>query len=554
MCPREPSSTSRSPAQSSSTWCGTSTTLRPRRPRPLYRTQKLLLQRGVRIVQSRRRGVLAGSTPYRLLCFFAAVYGFSAGAMIAMAKSPLLGAVLALTLGCAFLLLVVITDNFDVLVNPREMQVLGALPHDSRSFLLAKLAAIGRYLAILAAFLFGIPTLTAALALGPAAGLGFLTGGALAAVSTGTFGLLLAAALLKAGGRRFLDRLMPWIQGLFQIGYFLVVGGQTLVKSSGLEGISPWLPWIAPPFWFASFLELALAGPTLPISPVLARLALAVATPALLLAGATRWLGAGLRERLLEPVERVTPRPPTSRREALPRRRLTAGSGERARLFALLRIHLRSDWRVRSEFLMTPLLGIFFLLFYLDHRGAYSSPPMSVFFFAWLLILSASVLIRSSRPENLCWILTAPIDRARFSLATVSLVRAFHLTPLFAALIIRQLRVDGPWPERLAFLAEMLMLGDLLILMGKGTFPDFPFSQLRQEGGAGASRTVLSLVAGLIAGGATLAVFLFNLLGLRGILAGAAVFALLHIPAGLWARRRTAAAAEGLELVASSVG
>jgi hypothetical protein len=179
---------------------------------------------------------------------------------------------------------------------------------------------------------------------------------------------------------------------------------------------------------------------------------------------------------------------------------------------------------------------------------------MSVYFFAWLLMLSASVLIRSSRPESLWWILTAPVDRARFSLATVSLVRVFHLAPLFAALVITEIRAGGPWPPRLALLAEMLALGDLLLLLGKGVFPDFPFSQLRQEGGgAGASRTALTLVAGLIAGAATLTVFLFGLLGLRGILTGAAVFALLRLPAGRWAHRRAAAAAEWLEL-ASSVG
>ncbi len=324
---------------------------------PLYRTQRLLLQRGVRVVQTRRRGVFGSSSPYRMLCLFAAVYGFSGCLLIATAKSPLLGAVLALTLGCAFLLLVVVTDNFDVLVNPREMQVLGALPHDGRSFLLAKLAAIGRNLSILAAFLFGIPTLGAALSEGPAAGLGFLTGSVAAALSTGTFGLLLAAAILEAGGRRAMDRLMPWIQGLVQIGYFLAISGQRLVQLSSAETISPWVPWILPPFWFASPLELALAGPS---ASVLARLALAVATPALLLAGATRWLGAGLRERLLEPVVMADPRP---RRDKARRRPLRSGGGERTRLFALLRVHLRSAWRVRSEVLMPPLLGIFLLQF-----------------------------------------------------------------------------------------------------------------------------------------------------------------------------------------------
>jgi hypothetical protein len=55
-----------------------------------------------------------------------------------------------------------------------------------------------------------------------------------------------------------------------------------------------------------------------------------------------------------------------------------------------------------------------------------------------------------------------------------------------------------------------------------------------------------------VSGLATLLVFLLGLPGPWGALAGAAGFFLLRFPAIYWARRRTAEAAEGLELGGSA--
>ncbi|MFY9822949.1 MAG: hypothetical protein WAM82_16325, partial [Thermoanaerobaculia bacterium] len=255
--------------------------------RPLYRTQKLLLQRTVRSVATRRKTTFF--SPFTLLCLFAGIYGFVGATTLATAKVPLLGGCFAMTLGCAFLLLVVVADNFDILVSPREMLLLGACPQDGRSFLLAKLAALGRHLSILAVLLFGLPGLAAALAFrSPLAGAAFWAGAAAAAVSTLTFSILVAAALLRIGGKGAVDRLLPWIQGAFQIGYLAVLGGQGVVSklSAASPAVLGSLPWVLPPLWFLSPVELATSGVS---GPVLGRLALAVATPALLLAGATRW-------------------------------------------------------------------------------------------------------------------------------------------------------------------------------------------------------------------------------------------------------------------------
>ena len=513
--------------------------------RPLYRAQKLLLARGTRIVRS-RRGLASKASPFTLLCLFATIYGFAFLGFMAGARSPLLGAAVVLTLGGFFLLLIVVTDHFDVLVNPREILVLAAHPHDGRSFLLAKVAAIGRILSLLVLLLF-VPSavMVGAQARSWAAAFAFLAGAAAASASTCLVGLLLAAALLRLWGRSAIERLMPWLQGAFQIGYLFVVGGPRLFtmigKSSGDLGL---LPWLLPSFWFLAPLELLSRG----FGPApLARLGLALATLALLFLGATRWLGATLSERLLEP--------PARRR--LPKRRAPrgtpAGASERSRLFSVLRVHLRSDWRTRSEFLLIPLMGAFFILFYFRSAAApIAFHAMPTFFYCWMLVLSADVLTRSSRPETLWWILAAPIDRGRFSLATVSLVRAFQLAPLFAALVIVEIRAGGSWPYRLALLLELLALGDLLVVMGKALFPDFPFSRVRSEGGLGGTRAGLTLLGSLVSSVATALVFVFERFGTPGVLAGAAAFLLLRIPASIEARRRAAAAAEGLELTAAT--
>ena len=176
---------------------------------------------------------------------------------------------------------------------------------------------------------------------------------------------------------------------------------------------------------------------------------------------------------------------------------------------------------------------------------------MPFFFYCWMLVLSSDVLTRGSKPESLWWILTAPIDRVRFSFATVAMIRAFHLVPLFAAVAIVEVRAGGSWTYRLALLLELLALGDLLVVFGKAMFPDFPFSRPRIEGASGSARVGLTLVGSLVSAAATALVLGFGGFGAPGA-AGAAFFALLHIPVYLWARPRVAAAAEGLEMAAAA--
>lgn len=511
--------------------------------RPVYRAQTLILHRRARVVQSQRRGFWGSIPPFVLLCFFAGLYGLFFFFMVLASKSPLVGAGATLTLGAFFLFLIVATDNSDVLVNPRETLLLAAHPYDNRSFLLAKLAALGRNVAILTALLFGPSALPLAFKVSPLAAPAFLGGAAAASVATVTAGILIAAAIVRLKGRAAMERVMPWLQGAFQVIYFIAIGGSGFVRllSSTPEAVAI-LMWALPAFWFLAPVELA-AG-NFGAAP-LGRLALMAATLVVLLRVAARWLGAGLRERLLEP-EETRPRGATRRRAAY------AGGSERSRLLALLRIQLRSDWRTRSEFLLMPVMGIFFLMFYTSRMRPDSlTAGASTVFYVWLLIVSTDVLTRSARPQALWCLLTAPVDRTRLSLETIGMVRLFQLLPLLAAAMAIELWRAGVSPESLATLLQLLALGDLVVILGKAIFPEFPFSQPRLEGAMGGSRIALMLLGGLISGVATGLLFVSRLFGIAGILAATALLVLLRFPAWRVARRRAAAAASHLELAAS---
>lgn len=510
--------------------------------RPMMRARNRMLQRQARILQNRRKDRVRGASAFRTLCWFAGLYGFLFILMVAL-NIPAAGAGLALTLGCSFLLLIVITEHLDVLIDPSEAAVLAAHPHDDRSFLLAKLAVVGRALAILGSLLF-VP---AAVALGlklasPAAPFAFLAGAAGAVAATGAFGMLLGALILRLAGRKALERLMPWLQGAFQIGYLVFVGSERLMNTLTSPAALETTRRIVPSFWFAAPLEIVAEGLG---RDSLARLLFASAALALLLLVATRWLGDRLGERLLEPVE-VRPR-----RKSLQRRPPRPGRGDRGRLLALLRVHLRSDWRTRSELLITPLLLVAWLVVSLRRDGGGGLQMTLVFFYVWLLLLSGDTLTRSSRPDTIWFLLVSPIDRAAFSLGTVTLLRVLLLAPAFAAIAWLELRSAGSWQQALPVLLEMLAAGDLMVLLGKGLYPEFPFSRpARSEGHAGGQRVTTMLVGGLISGAAAGAIALFGRFGTTGVLIGAALFGLLHFPAAAWARQRAARAVERLELTA----
>jgi hypothetical protein len=516
--------------------------------RPVARAQALLVKRRSRLAIT--RGALGKMSPFRMLCFFAALYGVVSMTFAVLSRAPMVGLAAAAAIGCVFLLLVVFTDYLDVLVDPREYLVLAAHPHDGRSLLLAKVAVVGRNLFILSVWLF-TPT-AVGLALGgnggtPAQGAAFLVGAFAAGAAASMAGLFVGVAILTLGGRALMERVLPFVQVGFQIAYVLVIGGQSLMRGLRAESVPASLPWLLPTFWFLAPLEALRVGLS---AGVWARVALAAAATVFLVVGVTRWLGAHLGERLLEPIQRATS---PARRPSVSRRRRVGRFGSTAtrQIFELLRIHLRSDWKTRSEFLLMPLTGIFLILFYT--RGPASvvlGSGFVTFFFGWFLLLAVDVLTRSSRPGVLWCVLVAPIDRAKLSFAAISLVRWFQLLPLAALLVgLEVFTGEGTPLPRALRLAELIAFGDLLILIGRGMAPDFPFSRpSRSEGRDAGRRTVLMLFGGLAAGIGTAIVAVSGRFGMAGAAAGAAILLAARVPATAWTRRRVAAAAVGLEL------
>jgi len=511
--------------------------------RPVYRVQKILLRRSVRLM--RLRGRQTGS--FALVCFLAGSYGLVGTVFLYRARVPVLGGGLALTCGCAYLLMIVLADHAEVLVLSGERLVLAAHPHDDRSLLLAKSVAVGRSLALLSACLFLPACLVVAHWWGARGVLGYLAGAAGAAFAAAASGVLFAVLLVRTGGKRAMERVMPWVQTAFQLTFFLPTAANVFFQPEQLSGfVRGLMAWLLPTFWFTAPLELAAGGAG---AAAWGRLALAGGSVAgLAIAG--RRLATGLGRRLLEPEPRTAPR---GGRGALPAHGALGFllRFEGLRLFSLLRVHLRSDWRTLSEVLSLPATGLL-LLFLYARQGSGFGLLMRAFFFSWLLFLGADTLTRSQRPGSLWWLLSSPIDRTRFSLATISLLRLFLLVPLTAAVALMTLRqglqAGEPWSQGLWGLAALVAWGDLLLLLGKAAYPEFPFSRGR-EGGMAGDRFALIFLGAAASGAVTAVLAVCRHFGAPGFALGALAAVLLHLPLSLWARRRTARAAERLDLV-----
>jgi len=108
-------------------------------------------------------------------------------------------------------------------------------------------------------------------------------------------------------------------------------------------------------------------------------------------------------------------------------------------------------------------------------------------------------------------------------------------------------------PSRLLFLALLAAYGDLVIVAGRGVFPEFPFSR---PGGAESTtgrRMAVLLVGSLASAAATAALYQLARRGNAGMAMAIALLAVAHFPVGAWMRRRVETAADELELSPGSV-
>ncbi|HEY6146379.1 MAG TPA: hypothetical protein VIZ69_01725, partial [Thermoanaerobaculia bacterium] len=175
-------------------------------------------------------------------------------------------------------------------------------------------------------------------------------------------------------------------------------------------------------------------------------------------------------------------------------------------------------------------------------------------FAGWLLLASMDVLTRSPRPELLWFVLVSPMDRARFSERAVDLMRFFQLLPLLVLFAAIRWKASGPdLPAWLLFLALLAAYGDLLILAGRGIFPEFPFSRAGGAESTTGRRMAVLLVGSLASALVTAALYQLARRGNAGMAAAIALLGVAHVPVGAWMRRRVETAANELELQAGSV-
>ena len=107
--------------------------------------------------------------------------------------------------------------------------------------------------------------------------------------------------------------------------------------------------------------------------------------------------------------------------------------------------------------------------------------------------------------------------------------------------------------EHALFCFEALLYGDVLILLGRGFFPEFPFSRTSRSDARMGRRMALILSGTLLSGVLTGAMYLAGRVIPHGVLLVLAVLFVVRFPLGWWMRRRVAVAAETVELEAGSV-
>ena len=453
--------------------------------RPVYRAHQRILSR--RSSDSRRgaKVVIRGITPFQFRCFLCAVFSLMMMQWIRGAASPMFGVALVLTVGAGFLVLDVLFDRFDVLSDTGEYQVIAAHPHDAWSVILAKLAALGRSMAILAACTFTVPAIGAGMKFQSlSVGLTFAVTAAALSATVAAGGMLVSTALVAAGGRRAFLRFQPAAHAAYLAIYFGVIAARhsfARLTEPQVHSLA-WIDWALPTFWFAAPVELA-AGHSGWSS--FARASLALGSMVLLASTSARWLSPRFDERVLEPVRAPIPKrgAPLVRREIRASVRRPPSDrtlGMRA-FWRILRAHLRSDAAVRGGFLMAfflPGLVTGSQVFWTRDSNAGTALAMSV---PWMFI-ATSMLVRtstsSSQPGAIWFVLTAPDSRLPFSRALETAVRVGLILPgALVASIVAATAGSGPMFVRLAFVALVALLADTSLVVLRALNPALPFSE-----------------------------------------------------------------------------
>lgn len=517
------------------------------------RAYRLIVQRRARLAARASRG-FGNLSPFAKLCVVSAIIGLVLSKVLLSVSSPLLGSAFVLTLGALFLLMVVLVDYADVLVNRDEYAVLASHPHNPWSVLLAKIVVLGRSVLLLGLCYFGPSIVTSVFAFRSlAAGLGFLAAAVLLIVTFGVGGMIVSVAILRGGGQSALQRFLPAFQAVYVI-FAMSVGS---VSGIFRTFTVPTLPetgmaqWLIPPVWFVWPIELAVGDVS---NSTYARTALTVASLGFLLLLGSSWIARGFGERLLEKQTGSRPRATAiARRRSRRLGRWIAGKSEGRAVLTIARAHLRGDLLFRSRLLVALVMPVGILVSpIVTSRGETLHKPMTILpLIVISFIGSAGLLIQafrlSSRPQALWCVLTSPIDRARFSMAIVRLVRMTVLAPL-AALLVAVAVVTSSRPLLdVIVLLELAIVCDWTLFLWRGWISEFPFSQAPEPRGGGIQ--ILTVLTAMLVGGLGVAVVMVaGLFGLPGRAVALALLLVTWMMIARWAERRVARKAAEIEL------
>jgi hypothetical protein len=379
--------------------------------------------------------------------------------------------------------------------------------------------------------------------------------------------MLFAAALLALWGRKALDRLLPMVQALYMVTILFSTMGRQAMRHIALPTLSQTgiVQWVVPTTWFVWPVEFAV-GPVSAATWV--RAALASGSLVALTALGANWIGGRFGERLLDPPPAREPtrkarahREPRTRSRWAPTR-LVGRSPETRAVLKLTSAHLRSDIMFRSSLMataITPLILLSSVYVSRSTKGIGGRPEFALAMLGFGLTVMLGSVIRiltmSSRPEALWCVLTSPVARSKFALATISTVRAFVVIPYlcFMAIVAMATRAGQPLRIFLA-LAGLGVLAETVLRLWRGFYRDMPFSlPVRNAGKMGGAQVFTMLGGMLISAGAVVALAVAPRFGVWAQVALIVIFSAVLVLATLWARWRVSRMADAFEIRADEV-
>jgi len=450
-----------------------------------------------------RRARFGGSPLIGLLV----VSGISSMAFAALAGAipdELLSASLLTTYGAASTMMLLLVDFTGLVISPDDYGILGHRPVASRTYLAARMAAVGVYVAAISIAIALLPSIVYAargrLLAAPATMLAVLT----CNLSTSVIVINVYVALLRWIHPARLRRAMSYFQLVAAMSFYVLYYLATRAfQSAFLERIgfagAPWL-WVIPSTWFAAFVGVA--------SGTAARAPWIAAAGAVLVTIACVPLAAGrLSLEYAQQVGEVTAvAEPVRRRRTL---RLPGFGRAEARAVALLvRAQFRFDQKFRMGVLgILPLTG-FYLLMGLN-KGVVPDPftsasPQSgpgVFFAVVFVPMTLQASLTISESWRAAWIFFAtPASPARVVVAAKNFVSLYFLgSYLLVLAAVWSYFFEHVW-HAVVHAVFAGLLAHLLLQLTVIVKPALPFAAEPRKGERSAAMFWLILVGSMAAG------------------------------------------------------